>query len=74
MWSQTLSRVIRGGKVSILGGESIGPCEEKVRMNMCLILNHYQDAAVWDYKQKSIVNGNIETEITYSWFNFNSNV
>jgi hypothetical protein len=37
------------GKVSILGGESIGPCEKKVHMNMCLMLNGYQDTAVWDY-------------------------
>jgi hypothetical protein len=30
-----------GGKVDILGRDSIGPCEEKFPMNMCLILNGY---------------------------------
>jgi hypothetical protein len=28
-----------GGKVSILGGDNIGHCEEKGYVNMCLILN-----------------------------------
>ena len=33
--------------VNILGGDSIGQCEEKnVHMNMCLILNGYPDRAV----------------------------
>jgi hypothetical protein len=36
-----------GGKVNILGGDSIGHCEKKVHTNMCLILNGYQDRAVW---------------------------
>jgi hypothetical protein len=33
--------------------------------NMCLILNGYQDRAVWIYEYKSIVNGNKERQITY---------
>jgi len=35
-----------GGKVSILGGDNIGHFEEEVRMNVCLILNGYQDKAI----------------------------
>ena len=36
-----------GGKVYILGGDSIGHCEKKkVYLNMCLILNCYRDRAV----------------------------
>ena len=35
-----------GGKVNILGGVSIGHCEENVRVNMCLILKGYGDRAV----------------------------
>jgi hypothetical protein len=30
-----------GGKVSILGGDSIGHCEKKNFMNICPILNGY---------------------------------
>jgi hypothetical protein len=33
-------------------------------MNMCLILNGYRDRALGIYKQKGIVNGNIERNIT----------
>jgi hypothetical protein len=55
-----------GGKVTILGGDSIGHCEKKVHMNMCLLLNGYRDRAVWIYKYKSIVNGDKEREITYN--------
>jgi hypothetical protein len=35
-----------GGKVTILGGDSIVNCELKVYMNMCLILSGYRDRAV----------------------------
>jgi hypothetical protein len=37
------------GKVNILGGDSISYCEKKkqVHMNICLILNDYQDTDVW---------------------------
>jgi hypothetical protein len=35
-----------GGQVNILGGDSISYYEKKVHMNMCLILNGYQDTAV----------------------------
>ena len=31
---------------------------------MCLILNAFQDSAVWIYKYKSIVSGNKDREIT----------
>ena len=38
---------VSGGKVNILGGDSIGHCgEKKVHTDMCLILNDYQDKAV----------------------------
>jgi len=32
---------------------------------MCIILNGYREGAVWDYKYKSIVNGNQEKENAY---------
>jgi hypothetical protein len=35
-----------GGKVNILEGNSIGHCEKKIYINMCLILNDYRDRAV----------------------------
>jgi len=35
-----------GGKVNILGGDSIGHCEIKVHINMFLFLNGYRDRAV----------------------------
>jgi hypothetical protein len=35
-----------GGKINILGGDSVGNCEKKVHMNMCAILNGYRDTAV----------------------------
>jgi hypothetical protein len=35
-----------GERVSILVGDSIGHCERKVHMNMCLILCSYRDRAV----------------------------
>jgi hypothetical protein len=54
-----------GRKGSILGGDSIGHCEKKVNMNMCLILNGYRDRAVGIYKYQSTVNGNKEREIIY---------
>jgi hypothetical protein len=50
-----------GGKVYILGGDSIGHCDKKkVYMNLCLIVNCYWDKAVWIYKYKSIVNDDKE--------------
>jgi hypothetical protein len=30
-----------GGRVSILGGDSVGHCETGVHTNMCLILSDY---------------------------------
>jgi hypothetical protein len=47
---------------------------KNVHMNMYLILNDYRDRAVWIYKYKSILNGNKEREITYSYFDFNFNL
>jgi hypothetical protein len=38
------------GKFNILRGDSIGHCEKKVHMNMCVILNGYRDRAVLFYK------------------------
>jgi hypothetical protein len=35
-----------GGKANILGGDSISHCEKKVHMNMCIILNGYQDSCL----------------------------
>jgi hypothetical protein len=35
-----------GAKINILGGDSIGHCEEKVSMNICLILNGYRNRAL----------------------------
>jgi len=34
------------GKVSVLGGDNIGQCEENVYMNMCLIRIDYRDKAI----------------------------
>jgi len=34
-------------------------------MNLCLILNDYQERTVWIYKYKNSVNGNKEREIIY---------
>ena len=48
-----------GRKTNILEYYSINYCEKKkVHINMCLILNGYQDRIVWIYKNKSSVNGN----------------
>jgi hypothetical protein len=54
-----------GEKVTIFGGGSIGHCERKIRINMCLILIGYRDIAFWIYKYENIMNGNKEREITY---------
>ena len=35
-----------GGKVNILGNDSVGHCEKKVHKNMCLIVNGYRGGAV----------------------------
>jgi hypothetical protein len=36
-----------GGKVSILGGNSVSHCDsKKVNINRCLILNDYRDRAL----------------------------
>jgi len=53
--------------VNILGDDSIGRCEKKFRMNMCLILNGYWDRAVGIDKYKSIVNGNKERGIIFNF-------
>jgi hypothetical protein len=34
-----------GGKLNSLLGDSIGNCEKKLNMDMCLILNGYRDIA-----------------------------
>jgi hypothetical protein len=49
-----------GGNVSTLGVDSMGHCEKKFRMNMCLILNCYRYRDVWIYKYQSIANNNKE--------------
>jgi len=38
-----------------LGGDTIGLCDKKVNMNMCLILNVYRDRAycIYEYKKKN---------------------
>jgi hypothetical protein len=41
-----------GGKVNILGGVSIGHCEENVHVNMCLILKGYGDSSLIPQIQK----------------------
>jgi hypothetical protein len=43
-----------GGKVDVLGGDSIGHCEEKLYMNTCLVLNCYRDTAVWISRSNTI--------------------
>jgi hypothetical protein len=44
-----------GGKVNILEDYSISHCEKnKVHMNMCLILNGYQERIVWIYNKKTV--------------------
>jgi hypothetical protein len=35
-----------GGKVNIFGSYCVDQCEEKVHMDMCLILNGYQDGTL----------------------------
>ena len=45
-----------GGKVNILGDESIGHCDKKIHKNV--YLSDYQDIAVGIYKYKRTVNGN----------------
>jgi hypothetical protein len=35
-----------GRKFNIFGGDSVGSCEKEVYLNMCLVLNAYQDRAV----------------------------
>jgi hypothetical protein len=37
---------VPGGKVSILGGHSIGHSKKKVYMNMCPIANAFRDRAI----------------------------
>jgi len=38
-----------------MGGDNIGHCEEEVRMNMCLILNVYQDRAIrWPPRSRDL--------------------
>ena len=56
-----------GGNVSSLESDSIDHCEtESLRMNMCLLLDGYRDAAVRIRRFKSIVNSNNKKrEITY---------
>jgi len=54
-----------GRKVNILKDYSKNHWEKKVYMNMCLIMNGYQERTVWIYKYKNSVNGNKEREITY---------
>jgi len=41
-----LYRVILGGKVNILGGDSIGSCEKRFHMNKYVILIVYRNGAV----------------------------
>jgi hypothetical protein len=43
-----------GEKVNILGGHSIGHCEEKLYMKMCLIISIYQDSAVGISRSNSV--------------------
>jgi hypothetical protein len=54
------------GKVDIFGGDSIGHCEKKNRINMCLFVNVYRHRGVWLYRYKSNVNVSREREITYT--------
>jgi hypothetical protein len=53
-----------GGKVNVLEDYS-SLKKKRIDMNMCLILNGYQDRTVWIYKYKNSVNGNRQREITY---------
>jgi len=47
-------QIYSGEKVNVFEGDYIGHCEEnKVHMNMCLILNGYGDGADWIHKYKS---------------------
>jgi hypothetical protein len=41
-----------------MGGDSIYHWDQKVNMNVCLILNDYRDGAVLFYKYESTVKGN----------------
>ena len=43
---RSIYRVIQEEGVNILGDDSIGHCEKKAHMNMCLILNVFRDRAV----------------------------
>jgi hypothetical protein len=35
-----------GGKVIILGADSMGHCEKKMHINVCVIMNAYRNRAV----------------------------
>ena len=43
---ETLIQGDSGGKVNILGGDSMGHCEENVHTNMCIFVNGYRERAV----------------------------
>jgi hypothetical protein len=43
----------------------IGHCQTIVRVDMCLVLNVYQDRAVWIYSDECVVSGNEEIDITF---------
>ena len=47
-----------GGKVNILGGDSVSHCARKVRMAMFVILNGYRDRDFRFYNFKIFVNDN----------------
>jgi hypothetical protein len=52
----TLIQGDSGGKVKILGGDSVSHCAEKIRIAMFLIPNGYRDRAVPFYDFKTFVN------------------
>jgi len=53
----TLIRGDLGGKVNILGGDSVSHCAKKIRMATFLILNSYRDRTFRFYNYTTFVNG-----------------
>jgi hypothetical protein len=53
-----------GGKVNVLGVDSIGHCEKEVHVKMSQILDGYRGRAVCIHKYRNIANGNKERKIS----------
>ena len=67
----TLIQGDSGGKVNILGGDSVSHCAKKIRIAMFLILNGYRDRAVPFYNYKTFVNDKKRRNCCSFYFYFN---